>query len=256
MDIFRLFLATILQRKVWIVWLVLIVVGAAVIPLMTPYEQDVTLIEPERARSVWMIFWIAALTWVLYQGANLGASLRLQGLGDYFASQGVTPIRQMLQSWLAIMVFSIILGLITSGISIFWASPSDSTEAKLWFYLNLQYFALSQLTIGALLMISIGFATRVGPAPSFLIALATGLYGLYGVGYLKRFSLNQSNDLLDTLWTASPHLHLADLSHRLIFKLGALNVSDFALIACYLGGILLVSFAISSIAFSPRLRNA
>lgn len=256
MDIFRLFLATIIQRKVWVIWLVLIAVGAAVVPLMTPYEQDVTLIEPERARTVWMLFWIASLSWILYQGANLGASLRLQGLGDYFASQGLTPVRQMLQSWLAVMVFSILLGVVSAGISVIWASPSDATEAQLWFYLNLQYFALSQLTIATLLMISLSFATRLGPAPSYLIALATGLYGLYGVGYLKNFTLNESNNLLDTLWTVSPHLHLSDLSHRLMFKLGALGGSDFATIACYLGGILLVSFAVCSVAFSPRLRNA
>ncbi len=256
MDIFRLFLATIIQRKVWVVWLVLIAVGAAVVPLMTPYEQDVTLIEPERARTVWMLFWIASLTWVLFQGANLGASLRLHGLGDYFASQGVTPVRQMLQSWLSVMVFSILLGVAATAISVFWASPSDPAEAKLWFYLNLQFFSLSQLTIGALLMISIGFATRIGSAPSFLIALASGLYGLYGVGYLKQFTLNKSNALLDTLWTIGPHLHLSNLSNRLMYKLGALNFTDFATIACYLGGILLVSFAVSSVAFTPRLRNA
>ena len=185
MDIFRLFLATIIQRKVWVIWLVMIAAGAIAFPLMTPYEQDVTLLEPERARTVWMLFWIGSLTWVLFQGANLGASLRLQGLGDYFASQGIAPIRQLLQSWLAVMVFSLLLGLFTTSISILWASPSDPTEAQLWLYLNLQFFALSQLTIGALLMISIALATRLGPAPSFLIALGTGLYGLYGVGYLR-----------------------------------------------------------------------
>lgn len=256
MDIFRLFLATIIQRKVWVVWLVIIAVGAVVIPLMTPYEQDVTLIEPERARTVWMLFWIASLTWLLFQGANLGASLRLQGLGDYFASQGISPTRQMLQCWLAVMVFSTSLCLMASGISVFWASPSDANEAKLWLYLNLQYFALSQLTIGSLLMISIGFATRLGSAPSFLIALATGLYGLYGVGYLKQFTLNESNALLDILWTVSPHLHLSNLTNRMMYKLGALNATDFTTIACYLGGILLVFFAVSNVAFSPRLRNA
>lgn len=256
MDIFRLFLATIIQRKVWVIWLVLIAVGAAVFPLMTPYEQDITLLEPERARTVWMLFWIASLTWVLFQGANLGASLRLQGLGDYFASQGVTPVRQLLQSWLAVMAFSILLGLCTTAISVLWASPSNPTEAQLWFYLNLQFFALSQLTIGALLMISIAFATRLGSAPSFLIALGAGLYGLYGVGYLKIYTLNESNDLIDTLFTISPHLHLSDLSHRLMHKLGALGGAEFATIACYLGGILLVSFSVSSVAFSPRLRNA
>ena len=256
MDIFRLFLATILQRKVWVIWLVLIGVGAVVVPLMTPYEQDITLLEPQRAITVWTLFWIASLTWVLFQGSNLATSLKIHGLGDYFASQGVSPLRQLMQAWLAVMVFSIILGVATTSISVLWASPTDPLEAKLWLSLNLQFFALSQLTIGTLLFIAIGFSTRIGSAPSFLLALSVGLYGLYGVGYLKRFSLNESNALLDKLWTYSPHLHLSDLSHRLNYKLGALSTGDFTLFVCYLGGILLMSFAVSGVAFSPRLRNA
>jgi len=252
MDIFRLFLATIIQHKVWVVWILLLGVGALVFPTMTPWEQEPSLIEPARAHTVWVLFWLISLTWVLYQAAAIGTRLRRDGLGDYFASQGSSQLSQMLQGWSAVMVFVIGFTLIAGAITIFGASPAAEDQATAWSQLTLQYMLLAGISIGSLVFLALSLGTRVGATVAYLVTLGLGLHGLYGVGYLRMFSRENGSPIGDTLWTVSPHFHLADLTHRLVFKSGQLSSSTFSDILLYLLGVLLVLAGISAIAFNSR----
>ena len=46
--------------------------------------------------------------------------------------------------------------------------------------------------------------------------------------------------MINLIYKISPHYHLADLTERLVFKMGALSASSFAGISLYLAGISLV----------------
>ena len=59
--------------------------------------------------------------------------------------------------------------------------------------------------------------------------------------------------MIDLIYTISPHYHLADLTERLVFKMGALTASSFAGISTYLAGISLV---IGTAAFFAYRENA
>lgn len=252
MDIFRLFLATVLQHKVWVVWTVLLLAGALVFPTMTPWEQEPSLIEPARAQTVWVLFWLINLTWSLFQGASLGTKLRRDGLGDYFGSQGIGQISQLVQSWCAVMIFVVGFAVIAGTVTIFGASPVDTTQAAAWTQLTLQYMLLAPLSIGALLFLAIGLGSRLGAAVAFLVALGVGLHGLYGVGYLRLFSTENGSPIADTLWTLSPHFHLSDLTHRLVFKSGQLTASTFSQVSVYSLGVFLTLFGLGALVFNSR----
>ena len=103
MQLYKLTLATIIQRKIWVVALLCVLVLPIVLPYLTPHESNPTLIEPARAQAVWVILWIVTIAWVLFQAARFGDETASSGMGAYFLSTGVSRVRQMLQLWLACM---------------------------------------------------------------------------------------------------------------------------------------------------------
>ena len=252
-NLFRLSLATILHRKVWFVWLVLALVFPLVMPYMTPWEQDATILQPARAQAAWLTLWAGALTWGLFQGAGFGEALARRGLGEYFTTQGVSKWSQLAQTWCA--CFIAILPLLASAlvICLVWAMPGEHDEAIAWVWLLVQYAVLFVLTFGALLVLAIALGTRLGLASGYLLVFGLALYGLYGVSFLDLFVRARKDAVLETIWTFSPHYHLSsDLTERLIFKSGSLPWGDFWQVFVYLAGLFLIHLGISFFSFKSN----
>ena len=72
------------------------------------------------------------------------------------------------------------------------------------------------------------------------------VYGLYGVGYLGQMIKLRDNALLEWLYALSPHYHLADLTPRLVFKMGSYPSETFVSLLIYFVGITLVLGVLSS----------
>lgn len=254
MHLARLVFATILHRKVWIIWLVLMAVLPVVLPYMTPWEQDVTIFEPARAQAAWVTLWVAALTWGLFQGAGFGEALARRGLGEYFSSQGVGKLSQLAQTWISCLLSVLPLVAGAMLVCLVWAMPGDQIEATAWVYTVLQSGFLFTIVFSSLLVLAIGLGTRIGLAGGYLVTFALALYGLYGVGYMDLFFEVRKDVFLETLWTFSPHYHLSNLTERLVFKSGNLPLGSFIEISLYLGGLLLIHLGVSYLSFKPSQR--
>jgi hypothetical protein len=254
MHLARLVFATILHRKVWIIWLTLMAVLPVVLPYMTPWEQDMTILEPAHAQAAWVTLWVAALSWGLFQGAGFGESLARRGLGEYFSSQGVGKMSQLAQTWISCLVSVLPLVAAAMVICLVWAMPGDKIEATAWVYTVLQSGFLFTLVFSSLLVLAIGLGTRIGLAGGYLVTIGLALYGLYGVGYMDLFFQVREDVFLETLWTFSPHYHLSDLTERLVFKSGNLPMASFLQISSYLLGLLLIHLGISYLSFKPGNR--
>src|SRR6478735_8931969 len=237
LNLFRLSFATILHRKVWLIWLMLALVLPMVMPYMAPWEQDATILQPARAQAAWLTLWAAALTWGLFQGAGFGEALARRGLGEYLTTQGVSKWSQLVQTWLACIVAVLPLVVCAVAICLLWAMPGESGEAKAWVWLLGQYAILFIITFASLLVLAIALGTRIGLASGFLVTFALAIYGLYGLGYLDLFFQVRKDSILEALWAFSPHYHLSDLTERLIFKSGNLPWGVFWQVFGYLSGL-------------------
>ncbi|MEM9284177.1 MAG: hypothetical protein AAGA96_20355 [Verrucomicrobiota bacterium] len=245
MELFKLTLVSIVTRKSFGIFAVLLLVLPFVLPLMTPWETKPSLIEPARAQTAWGLLWISALGWLLFQGATIGDRWSSHGILEYFKTLGVSKHRQLCQLFLS--CFSIFGGfiLIAFLISAFTTLPSDPIEARLWMATNLQYLLLFLLVIAPLLILSIALGTRISGAAAYAATLGLALYGLFGIGQLEVFLADNQNPLLNFVYLVSPHYHLSDLTSRLVFKLGSVPANELGQIAAYLGGVAILTIGIS-----------
>jgi hypothetical protein len=83
----------------------------------------------------------------------------------------------------------------------------------------------------------------------YVVPGALCLYGLYGVGHLGETIKMGGNPLLEWVYILSPQYHLADLTPRLLFKMGALELKDFTGYAGYFLIVALVLLAASRLSF-------
>lgn len=245
MELYKLTLVSILTRKTFAIFAILLLALPFVLPVMTPWESKPSLLEPARAQMSWMLLWAAAIGWLLFQGATIGDRWSSHGILEYFKTLGFSKRRQMMQMWLS--CFTVFGGmiLITFVISTFTAMPGDALEARHWLITNLQYLLLFILVVAPLLILSISLGTRFNGAAAYAITIGLALYGLFGIGYLEVFLADNKNVFLNLLYLVSPHYHLSDLTSRLVFKLGAVPWSELGRIATYLGGIALVTVGLS-----------
>lgn len=245
MELYRLTLSSILTRKTFIIFAVLLVALPFVLPAMTPWETKPTLLEPARAQAAWTLLWIAALGWLLFQGATISDRWASHGILEYFKTLGVSRFGQITQIFLSCAtIFAIFLG-ISFAISTFTAMPGDPVESKHWLQTNLQYAFLLVLVTGPLLALSISLGTRLNGAAAYAITAGLVLYGMFGIGYLEVFLADNDSPILNIVYILSPHYHLSDLTSRLVFKLGALNMVDFMKITAYLSGLGIVILGVS-----------
>ncbi len=117
----------------------------------------------------------------------------------------------------------------------------------MWVATNFQYAWLFLLVIAPLSMLAIALGTRLNATAAYVLTGVIAIYGLFGVGYLDFFLSQSGQPILNFLYVISPHYHLADLTNRLVFKLGALDGASFMKSTVYLAGVgmLLVGLACS-----------
>ena len=241
-----------IQRKVWIIALFCALVLPIVLPYLTPYESNPSLIEPARAQAAWGCLWVVTIAWLFFQAARFGDDTARSGLGAYFLSSGVSGLSQMMQIWLACLSFLLPLVLVALAVCFIGAMPSDSAQAQMWVATNLQYAALFLLVVTPLMMVAVSVGSRFGSTVGYLIPLCMSVYGMYGVGYLAMMTDVQSNLLLDWLYIVSPHYHLVDLTPRLVFKHGSMLNSEFLQLVIYFAGIKIVLAMLSTLTFQPK----
>lgn len=240
MELYRLTFTSIISRKTFAIFTLLLLTLPFVLPYMTPWESKPSLIEPARAQMAWMLLWASAIGWLLFQGATIGDKWASNGIFEYFKTLGVTKWRQMAQVWLSCFTVFGLMVAIAFGISTFFAMPGDTEEARHWITTNLQYLLLFLLVVAPLLALAISLGTRFNGAVAYAITTALAFHGLFGIGYLEIFLADNTNPILNLFYVLSPHYHLADLTSRLVFKLGALPGSELVRMAIYLGGIGLI----------------
>ncbi|MEP4078232.1 hypothetical protein [Haloferula sp.] len=249
MTLFKLTLLTLWVRKTWIVILLAIILLPFVGPYIAPVEEAPKLLPPARAHTAWMVAWMVGILWGLSQGAKSGDGNARTGVGNLLRSMNVGYFRQMLGIWSALMVYLVPLVLIAMLISIFAAMPGAEVERGYWVATNLQFALLYLLTLGPLVLLAIGLASRFGSMVGYVVPGALCLYGLYGVGYLGETIKMGGNPLLEWVYIISPQYHLADLTPRLLFKMGALKAADFGAYAGYFLIIAVVMLAVSRLSF-------
>ncbi len=252
MQLYRLTLATILQRKVWIVAMLCVLALPIILPYLTSYERNPSLIEPARAQAAWICLWVVSLAWLLFQAARFGDESARSGLGAYFLSTGVSRLSQMVQIWLACLTFLIPFVILTVAVCLIGAMPSGEGQIQMWVATNLQYAALFLLVVAPLALVAISVGSRFGATVGYLLPLSLSLYGIYGVGYLALMTAEQGNLLIEWLYVISPHYHLADLTPRLVFKHGSMLAPEFLQLVAYFVGIKLVLSMFSTVCFQAK----
>jgi len=248
-GVFKLTLATVVTRKTCVIFALLLIVLPLLLPMATPWEEKPQLVEPARAQTAWGLLWLVVLGWVFYQAASFGDKWSTQGILEYFRPLGLNRFSQLFQIWLGVMTpFAGFLAL-TIGICLLFAMPGDSKEAKMWVVTNFQYALLMILVTAPLALVAIALGTRLNATVAYVITAGLALYGLYGVGYLDFFLSKTGSPFFDLIFVLSPHYHLADLTDRLVFKLGGLPAGAFLNIAGYLLGLAIFAGAISQTLF-------
>lgn len=240
MILFRLTLSTIKVRKTWVIVFLLALILPFVLPQLTPWEANVKLIPPARAQTAWGLTWVLGVLWTLSQAARFGDGNSRTGIGHYLKSRGFSPSRQMFSIWGSIMLC--LLPLVACAVLVcdLFARPGNPEEASRWIVTNFQYAALYLLTIAPLALLAIALGSRFGAMVGYVVPAALCLYGLYGVGYLGMTIRMNSNPVLEWLYVVSPQYHLADLTPRLILKMGDMPSGDFMSVTLYFVGLALL----------------
>ena len=128
------------------------------------------------------------------------------------------------------------------GIRAHGVEDQRAGEGALWTQLVLQYTALYFICAAPLVLLAAALGTRTAEVIAFLVPVALLFTGLFGAAWLAPMLGGSSSSLIQTLWLAVPHYHLADLTPRLVFKMGPLPSADFL---ATLGGLTLQGAALS-----------
>ncbi len=253
MRLFKLTLATILIRKAWVLFFLALLVLPFVLPYLSTAMERPLLVQPARLQAVWAILWISTLIWGLFTAAKEGERNAQSGVGEYFQTAGIGGTGQLVQIWLAVMVYIVPMVLITVLVSHFGAKPSNPAESEWWLTLNLQYGALVLLVVAPLIALAISLASRFGGIAGFSITLMLAFYGLYGVGLLDNLaSVENKSAIFRNIIIYSPQYRFADLTQRLYFKTGALPIETFGSMVMYFTAISLILVAASRLLLLTR----
>lgn len=252
MRLFRLTIATIFQRKAWLICLFAVGVMPFILPHLSTATEKPHLMQPARIQVAWAALWVCALVWGLFTAAKEGESNARSGVGEYFLTTGLSPVRQLLAIWLAISCFIIPITLVAAAVTQFGASPAAAEERSMWWIMNGQYTLLFLMVTLPLIALSVALSSRFGSVAGFAISLALALYGLYGVGYLDNMLKLEENPFLQSLWLFSPQYRFADLTQRLYFKSGSLSSSAFVGMLGYFASVMAILFGFSSLLFRAK----
>jgi hypothetical protein len=227
LALFRLCLAGLLKRgSCWLLLLGLFVF-MWVVPLMTPWDEQPQILQPARAQAAWVYLWITLFTWIPFQAASLGRRLRAQGLLEFAKARGEGEISIYLQMGAAIVLWLLLLVGLATGLCVWLCSPRDPLEARIWVDLLLQYAALVVVAGAPLCFLGVALGTRAGEVVAFLVPVVVLFCGLVAASWLAPLLAGSELALFRSAWVLLPHYHLADLTPRLVFKMGPLNSADF-----------------------------
>ena len=249
MRLFRLTIATIFQRKAWIICLFAVGVMPFILPHLSTATEKPHLMQPARIQAAWAALWICTLVWGLFTAAKEGEANARSGIGEYFLTTGLSPLRQLLAIWLAISCYIIPLVLGAAAVTLFGAKPAAEEEQSMWWIMNFQYVILFLVVVLPLIAFSLALASRFGSVAAFAVSITLSLYGLYGVGYLDNMLKLEENTILQSLWLFSPQYRFADLTQRLYFKSGSLPVPAFSSMLGYFASVAVVLLSLSSLMF-------
>ena len=241
MKLFRLTLLTLWARKSWVVVYLAMLVLPFALPHIAPVEELPKLVQPARAQAAWQLAWVLGIWWGLSQAARLGDGNSRTGVGNFLRSQGVGAMSQLMSLWGGLMVYLTPVALAAALICVTAAAPSYEGEKGMWLATNVQFLLLFLLAMGPLALLGIGISSRFGAMVGFVVPMALGLYGLHGVGYLGDTIRMGGNPVLEWAYILSPHYHLADLTPRLLFKMGGLEgaaMAEYVVYFIVLGAVL------------------
>jgi hypothetical protein len=226
-PLFRICLAGLMGRgSCWLLLLGLpVVVWLA--PLLTPWQENPQILQPARAQAAWMYAWLALFTWLPFQGAVLGHRLRQEGLLEHLRAGGRGAANLCLQLASSILVWMVVVAIMAFVVCVPFCLPENPEQAKLWTILTSQYWALYVLVGAPLIVLAVALGSRTAEILAFLLPVGLLFTGLFGAVWLAPLLGGSSAPALKALWLAIPHYHLADLTPRLVFKMGPLTTTDF-----------------------------
>ena len=226
-PLFRMSLAGLMSRGSC--WLLL---GGAFVfvwlaPLLTPWEENPQILQPARAQAAWTYAWLALFTWLPFQAAALGHRVRVEGMLEHQHAAGSSRFSLWLQLTSALWLWMFAVMLLAAVICVTWCLPRRAGEGALWVQLVLQYGVLFSLCAAPLVSLAVALGTRTAEVIAFLVPTGLLVAGLFGAAWLAPLLGGSSSEVLQSIWLAVPHYHLADLTPRLVFKMGPLPTADF-----------------------------
>ncbi len=210
-------------------WLVLcgVMLFAWLMPMLTPWEENPQILQPARAQASWVYLWLMMFSWLPFQAAIFGHRVCRDGLLDHLSAAGSKKFSLCLQITAAVVIWLLVLVLLGVLICGTVCLPKRHEEAVLWWQLLAQYGLLYSLCGIPLLWLAVALGTRVSEIIAFLMPVGLLFIGLFGAVWFVPLLEGSDNGLTRTFWMMLPHYHLADLTPRLVFKLGPLSTADF-----------------------------
>ncbi|GEM_PF-585652 len=210
-------------------WLLLAgaLVFAWAAPLLTPWDENPPILQPARAQAAWLYAWLALFTWLPFQAAALGRRLRCEGVLEFFHARGAGPDALCLQLSAAVAVWMLGVMLLACLVCLTVCLPTNPDEARLWLGLVLQQGVLYILVSAPLVLLAAALGTCAGEVIAFLAPVLLLFLGLLAASWLEPLLAGSPSFFHRCTWLVLPHYHLADLSPRLVFKMGPLAHADF-----------------------------
>ena len=146
---------------------------------------------------------------------------------EFFRARGASPVSLCLQICAATWVWMLAVVLCSSVVCLTISLPKNPAEAWLWLELVSQYAGLYLLVAAPLLLLGTALGTRAGEVIAFCVPVFLLFMGLLAASWLEPVLTASTSPLHRVTWLALPHYHLADLTPRLVFKMGPLVTSAF-----------------------------
>jgi hypothetical protein len=191
-------------------------------PLVTPWEENPGILQPARAQAAWMFAWLALFSWLPFQAASLGHRIRKQGMLEHLQAAGQNRLNLCLQLNASLFIWVIAVAALAVIVCLGFCMPKSATDASNWTWLVVQYASLYILAAVPLMMLGVTLGTVTNEIIAFLIPVSLLFVGLFGGLWLAPFFAQGESPLGKLFWVLIPHYHLADLTPRLVFKMGPL----------------------------------
>jgi len=250
--LFRLALSTMIERKSFVLALFFVLTVPFALPYLTPWEETPVVIEPARAQAAWACLWLVTLGWLFYQGSDMGWRYSANGLFQYAKSLGVSKWSRLCQLWACGMIFLVAMVAIALAINVFFCRPHQADEARMWIITCFQYAGLFLLVTSPLLFLSIALGSRFNSAAAYCFVLGISVYGLFALPYVELYLQHATAPLLSLFWYLSPHYHIADLTSRLVFRMGPMDMTAMGMMTLYFLGLGLVTWSCSYLMFKEQ----